>query len=214
LSENSFELSPRESKTIALLFSAKEDEILDLHVGKLIVKSSGLEEEVLISLEIESGEALFDVRVKIPEKYQVVSPGKEVAANVELFNLGETGIIDLEVEYFIRNEEGETIVSEKETIAIETQANFVKTMQLPSDLEDGNYIFYVRTTYDDKVASASAWFEVIREPLLAPAFYKIILIIILIILLLIFLILFLLHRHKKHKKLSKAHEEVMKSTRK
>src|SRR3989344_7494751 len=50
--------------------------------------------------------------------------------------------------------------SEEETISIETQTSFLKTLKIPKSLPPGSYNLYVRATYGEQVASSSAWFVV------------------------------------------------------
>jgi len=65
----SFELNTRESKTITLNFFAKEDAIINSYTGKLILKTGGIEKEILISLEVKSKES-FPSEKEIPKKPQ------------------------------------------------------------------------------------------------------------------------------------------------
>jgi hypothetical protein len=163
ISNTSFNLNVGESKTIALEFFAEEDAIPDLYIGKLIVRADGLEKEVLISIEIETRGPLFDVRLNIPYRSEYVLPGEEVSGEIELFNLGE-GSIDVSIDYIIKDEEGNGIISEQETITVETKKEFVKNFLIPAEAMFGRYIFYVRVTYADEVASASVLFNVGERP--------------------------------------------------
>ena len=160
ISENEFELGAGELKTISLDFIARENSIPELYMGKLIVKGDEIEKEILIGMEIESKRPLFDVVVEIPKKFLQISPGDDIVANIKLFKAERTGKNDVEIEYSVRDAQNNVIISDKETMAIEAQANFVKTLQVPEDAEGGNYIFYVRIKYDDQIASGSGWFRV------------------------------------------------------
>ena len=163
ISNTSFNLNVGESKTIALEFSAGGDAVPDLHVGKLIIRANGLEKEVLISIEIETRGPLFDVRLDIPYRSQYIFPGEEVSGEIELFNLDE-GIIDVSIDYIIKDEDGNEIIFEQETITVETKKEFVKNFLIPAEAGFGRYIFYVRVTYADEVASASVLFNVGERP--------------------------------------------------
>lgn len=163
ISERSFELEAGNTKVITLDFIAREDAKPELYMGKLIVKSDRIEKEVLVAVEVESKKPLFDVKLEIPKNYQTVLPGEEIYVNVKIYNLGKEGRVDIKAEYTIRDESNNIIISDEETLAIETQASFVKMFQLPLDIKYGTYIFYIKTTYNGEVASASAWFTVGRK---------------------------------------------------
>jgi len=70
----------------------------------------------------------------------------------------------------------------------------IKTFKIPNDVKSGRYIFYVRVTHEEKVASASSWFTITGKKVLFT--YKIILIILSIFIILIILIIFY-HIRKK-----------------
>lgn len=200
LSETDFTLKPREKKTIILKISAPEDIIPDLYIGKLIVTGGSVREEILVFIEVESKEALLDVKIAIPYNYQYILPGEDVLGKIEFFNLGGGRIISVSVNYIIKDSEGNEIIFENETIELESQIKFTKSFEIPQEAKFGEYIFYVKTTYEEKVASASALFNVGKRPFIKK---RIVLysIIILIALLIFFIILY--YKSKKKKKSKK-----------
>ena len=143
IQENSFSLAPLESKTISLDFIARENAIPNLYLGKIIVSAGGETKEVLVAVEVETGGALLDVQAEIPEGYQKVLPGENVLAEIKMFNLGIKGRADVLIEYEIRNFNDETILTQQESIAIETQTSFMKTFTIPENAEYGDYVLYV-----------------------------------------------------------------------
>jgi len=158
-----------------------------------------------------SGESL-EVRVEIPEEYLIVKPGETMLATIEIFNLRLPERVDLLIEYEIRDQKGEAIPLGSETVGIETKVGFIKTFHLPSDIEDGTYLFYAKITYGEDTTSTSTSFEVSRESIgFSPDESPINLIgimAVIIILLLIFLAIFLRHLHKDHKKLLKEEKKM------
>lgn len=161
--EREFELEPKEEKTIFIDFIAKEDTIPELYLGNLFIESGGIKKRVAITIEIESKEALFDVRLNIPEKYLKVYPGEELNSEIEIFNIVETGKVNVTIEYLIKDEQNREIISEEDTLMVENQISFVKIIKIPENIEPGRYVLYTRVIYNEKVASASAWFEVNRR---------------------------------------------------
>ena len=206
ISETEFNLEIGESKIIVLEFTANENDTPDLHVGKIIIDNEGITKEILIALEIESSRALFDVILEIPEKYSQIARGEYIVVNIKLFEVYKIGKVDVEIECIIKDENGKTIVSSKETIAIQEQANFVKSLKIPKDTKEGTYIFYIKVAYQGNIASASEWFEVtkskrLKQNLAMYFIFGILLILFVIILLIRFKIF--LKTKKMYKKLIK-----------
>jgi len=160
IGEESFELNQGESKTIVLDFLARENTLPDLYIGKLIVKGDGAEKEVLIAVEVASSKSLLDIKLDIINEFKQVSAGEDILITVILYNFGEKGKVDVNLDYIIKNEEGDTILSNSETRAVETETSFVKEFQIPEDRIPGIYIFYTKATYNGEVASASEWFAI------------------------------------------------------
>ena len=203
ISEISFELGPGKSKTIILDIIAKEDSFPNLYVGKLIIKASRLEKELLVVVEIESPEALFDVEIEIPRRYLEVFPGDEILGEITLYNLGELGKVDAVVEYIIKDENNKVVTTASDTIAVETRTSFIKSILIPKNVKYGRHLFYIRVTYDSKVASASVFFEVVETGISEKEKLYIISIIFLIVLLSIVIYYFIRHHRRSHGKIIK-----------
>jgi hypothetical protein len=163
LDETEFEIKSQENKTVSMQILAKENTIPGIYIGKLIISSGNLKREILISIEVESKKPLFDVRINIPDRYRYVFPEEEITIGTEIFNLGEVKRADAELEYYIKDENGFTMFSEKETIAVETRASLIKSIRLPKTLTYGNYLVYVQVRYSGQIASASQGFSIVKE---------------------------------------------------
>ena len=203
ISETSFELNSGESKTIILDIIIREDTFPNLYIGKLIIKADGLEKEILVAVEIESSDALFDVTLEIPKRYLEVLPGEEILGEIKLYNLGELGRIDVKVEYIIKDENNNVVTTASDTIAVETQTSFIKSVLIPKNAKYGRHMFYVRITYNSKVASASTFFEIVEPGISEKEKLYIIFIIFLIMLLSIIVYYSVRHRIKSHRKIVK-----------
>ena len=195
ISEENFEFAPKEEKTIMIDFIAKENTLPELYLGNLFIEAQGIKKRILITMEIESREALFDVRLNIPEKYLQIYPGEELISETEIFNIVETGKVNVTIEYSIKNEQNIEIISDEEILSVERSLSFIKKFEMPENIEPGRYILYVRVTYEGKVASASSWFSVKKRFILKTTqLYIIVGILILIIL----IILSKIRKVKKH----------------
>ena len=160
LAENNFEILSFESSIIKLKFSVLGNVLPGLYTGKLKIKSGDIEKEVLITVSVSSEETLFDVGIEIPSKYQKVKPGAKFGFNVKIFNLGEE--VDASIEYEIRDSNGDKIFFEKEDRKINNELSFTKEVVLSEDIAYETYILYVKVIYEDKIANASAYFDVVE----------------------------------------------------
>ena len=108
--------------------------------------------------------SLFDIIITIPDKYKIVHPGDELLASIKLINLGSAGRVDVFLDYWITDLQNNTVLKRKETVAVETQANFVRTFDIPKDIDSGKYNLYAKITYaDGKLAIANHSFEVEKK---------------------------------------------------
>ena len=162
-------------------FIAREETIPNLYIGKLIVKSDKEKKEILVVIEIESKQSLFDVEVTIDNEHLEILSGTILPVEVNLFNLGATKRIDANVEIMIKNLKGEEIISKSRTIAVKTQMSYIENLQISKNIISGEYIVYVKVTYGGNIASAITKFNVNKKSFLEKESTKIIVIILEII---------------------------------
>ncbi|HIG94414.1 MAG TPA: hypothetical protein HA283_04595 [Nanoarchaeota archaeon] len=190
--ESQFSLDEDELKVLELDFIVSENVNPGLYVGKLIISADNLIKEVLIAINVESKDSLFDVNVVIPSQFKSLFPGEELLAKVEIINLGEIENVDADIRYVVKNDEGVEILSDSESLKISRRADLVKTIILPKDILSGTYALYVEVIYDDKIASSTEFFNVKRT---IP--WLIVIILISLIIFLFLLIIFCKRRKKK-----------------
>ena len=107
--------------------------------------------------------ALFDIFIKIPEEYQEVGLDEDMLFTLKLVNLGSEGRIDVFLEYSIINENDEIVLGKRETVAVETQASFLREFSL-KDIPAGDYTIHVKLVYaDGKFADTKHSFRIVRE---------------------------------------------------
>src|SRR3989344_737739 len=95
--------------------------------------------------------------------------------------------VDVTLEYFIKDFIGNELKIGEETIGVNKSLVIEREFPVPNSLESGDYLFYVKLTYLDNIATSANHFTVIKEHFLIT-FVKenyIILIVILVILILI-----------------------------
>ena len=169
ISNQSFELKPGESQIITLNFITYNETIPDLYVGKVIINEEGVGilESVGVSLEVRSEAYLFDVKTKISREYQTIYPGEELLALISIYNRGGEKIRDLDIEYIIKDDEGNIIFFSNETIIIDEKTEIEKIFTIPKNTKPGDYIFYTRIIHEEKVSSSSSWFYVKNKSILS-----------------------------------------------
>jgi methionine-rich copper-binding protein CopC len=122
------------------------------------------EQNKTLNQSIIEKNSLFDILVTIPQDYQTVEAGKELLTSIKLINLGSSGRIDVILNIEIKDSAGNMLLTKKETVAVETQANFVRTFTLPSDAKLGKYSIHVKLIYaDGKEAAAESSFEIVKK---------------------------------------------------
>jgi len=144
-----------------------------IHILKVTLYSPYGKSESETSFEIAEEEpkawivirlSLFDITIEIPDKYKKIHAGDELLTSIKLMNLGSGGRIDVFLDYWITDPQGNTILKKKETVAVETQANFVRTFDIPENVKPGTYHIYAKITYaDGKLAVADHSFEIIES---------------------------------------------------
>ncbi len=163
-----------------------------------------------VALDGSNSTALFDIQITIPEDYDSVKSGEDLLVDIKLVNLGGAGREDVYLDFWIEDMDHTLLLSKKETVAVETQANFVRTFKIPETTKPGTYEIFVKLTYaDNRQALASQSFEVIKnDDVQQPAgnfphfnFYLLWIVIIMLILLLVLFIYIEYHHHKETKAL-------------
>lgn len=165
------ELAPGEEKSFDIIVFGSGLKKAGIYSGNIIVSGGGIEKRISIFLEYESEKPIFDVEVNVPERYSKVFPGDEVFAEIRLFNLIGVGRVDARVDYFIKDSEGTTVSEGSTTVAVETQASFVKGLALPSGARSGTYIFSAEVKYNGITGAGSDVIEVVERPISEKAVF-------------------------------------------
>ena len=87
-----------------------------------------------------------------------VAPGEFLPLSVKLLNFGNRNKVDVIVSYEITDLSGKVLYSAEETVAVETTATFVKTIQIPFGTTPGRYIAKSAISYQGQVTPATTEF--------------------------------------------------------
>jgi len=153
----SFSLGAGEKRTITVRIFAPEE--LGIYTGKIMINN----EELLFSLNVETEEALFDVKVNILDDYKVVNKNGKIISKIILSPVGDLRE-DVILNYTIRDYDGNIYYSETKTILVDSHKEFIEEFSTVG-LEPGKYILGVELKYSKGVASSTAQFSVRGEVL-------------------------------------------------
>jgi len=140
--------------------------ILGIFVGVFQDKFGEITAKVIDQFD----DSLFDVSVDIPSSYKEIENGQRLLTSLKLINLGADKRVDVFLDYTIKDSEGKTILTQAETVAVETQANLVRYFSLPNNLNVGDYELFVKLSYQNKEALAKSSFEVVQEKSVIPSY--------------------------------------------
>jgi len=163
LSETEFVLPPGQTKNIETSFVSVSGGVEykpGTYSGELIVTAGGVSRRIPVIIEIESRNVLFDTNLNIKSMYKRVNQGDELLVGIKVYNLQGNRPTSINMEYNIKDLESNTVVTESESVVVATQADFLKSFTIPSNLQPGVYIFNVNTKYGSSVGTSSYLFEV------------------------------------------------------
>jgi hypothetical protein len=95
------------------------------------------------SLNMVSAAQPFNIEIDLPDSYKDVASGTDVWFTIKLLNLANTQRVDVTLNYAILDSNGESIIHNSKTVAIETQASFVADLMVPDTVQPGDYTINV-----------------------------------------------------------------------
>jgi hypothetical protein len=90
-------------------------------------------------------QAASNLEINIPPDYKQVLAGQDVLFTIQLSDF-EPGRKDVILGYWISNSNRDKISEQKETVAIESRAEFVKSINVPENAKQGRYTISVKVT--------------------------------------------------------------------
>lgn len=112
-------------------------------------------------LIFDSAKQLFDVNINVLPEYKKIMQGGKILIQNILFNLRGFGAGDVNVRYSIKDEKGNVIATQEESVYIETQAKFIRELVIPEEIKSGVYTAFVEAFSNGTiVGTGSDTFEV------------------------------------------------------
>lgn len=99
-----------------------------------------------------------------------VAPEELLPISVKLTNFGGGKRVDVVIEYRILNENGNVVLTEKETVAVETTASFIKVIQIPRNVPPGRYTAESSIAYQGQKVPAAGSYQFTVERKIAGIF--------------------------------------------
>lgn len=99
-----------------------------------------------------------------------VAPGEFLPISVKLINFGGGRKVDATIYYQFLDKNNIVVLTESETVAVETTASFVKNIQIPHDLPPGKYSAASNVIYEGQEVPATSHFHFIVERKIAGIF--------------------------------------------
>ena len=211
ISEDKFVLGANERKDVSVIFNSAGLNP-GVYAGMIKITGGGEESFIPIVFEIESKDLFFDVNLDIPPQYTDVEPGGNILAQVKIFDLVSSGTSEglgataVDTEYSIVSLDGKTLSSETENVVVDKQNRITKTVSLPNDIPEGDYVFVSSVKYKSSVGVSSQLFSVSKKGFQfsgdifqGPTFIILMIIgaVFLFFLMLVFLFVYLIHDRDK-----------------
>ena len=157
----SFNLKSGETKIIKFPAYVSETEKTGVYTGKINFNSQHISKFASIVLDVKDKAPLFDIKTTILKK--IISPGKKVFADINILNLGDLKNIDVELLYYLVDSQNKTYSSKKESFAINDSFSGEIFLEVPKDIELGDYLFYSTVSYGNIKASSYDTFTIISK---------------------------------------------------
>ena len=159
--ESQFSLGARGSTIVNVSFKDINGEV-DVYVGYLIIETADMTKKIPVILTVEDINPFFAIIQKPLPKYEDVSPGGRVGMDIKLFNLKSKELENININYLMKNFDNEILVSENEKLAVEESASVSKTIELPDNMDEGDYVFITLVNYNGR-SIASYYFEISKK---------------------------------------------------
>jgi hypothetical protein len=153
LSDYSFELQEKESKTLSVIAVASKQFPPDIYTGHIIFTAGGISKSVITIVEIKQKQALFDI--KLISESKKVYQGDTAPFDVTIKNMGNLMPVDVYLEFVLKDMFNNLIIKKTETIAINEEIDIKRNMEIPDTLTPAHYVIYAKLIYENNTATSS-----------------------------------------------------------
>ena len=161
LSDYTLIMNPGEEKVITADITSPE--VIDIYHGKILIQADSKIKSVALLIETKSKTSTLDVLVRVPKSYKKIKKGEEITGVIDLIYLGEVRPIAIKLLYAIKDLDGKILSFKEETLEVNDGLLVDRSLKVPKNAEEREYIFYVKASYNGNIAISSDFFEVSRE---------------------------------------------------
>ncbi|MEK6844505.1 MAG: LamG domain-containing protein [Nanoarchaeota archaeon] len=156
LSTNKLVLKQNEKASVTL--KVKTDKA-GIHAGRIVFRSGNFKKEVLVLVNVGSEKRLFDLSISIPKGSKIVDIGDNLRTFISLFQVGTPFEVDTNLDYIIKDFDGNLLYAESETLFVYQSKSFTK--EFPTyNLKPGDYVVGIDLNYPGGFASSSEHFSI------------------------------------------------------
>lgn len=209
IENNTLLINPELKEILKIIFKASENDKIGTKLGRIIIEGKGVSNVINVVLHIMPDLPLIRIAVNLgSSSYE---PGDIVESYIQIakdenYN-GEFDNVELNFYYSIKNMNNELIVFAEEYRDLNTSESYTYGLELPDNAKPGDYIYEVKSLYQDKILAhdsrgfkileietPSKTYELLKPYLILLVKYGWILIIIAIV------VVYLLYRRKKRER--------------
>ncbi len=160
--EKEIKLKPKEEKNFKIIFNSDNAGVF---IGRLLIFYDKKSKEISIPiiLEVQSRNVWFDSNINLFPFGGNYLPGEKIISEVKVFDLADINVDDVQVNYYIKDFDGNTIVSDKEDIVIDDKFEYSKSLNLPGNINVGSYILMNIVNYKVSTGTSSVIFNVVSQ---------------------------------------------------
>jgi hypothetical protein len=92
--------------------------------------------------------ALFDIKVELGDDSKIVYAGDQIESTIVLYNFGTLKPVDANINCELLDMDNNMYDAFEETLAVETQASIIRSLDIPSTAEPGHYTFHCTLNYE------------------------------------------------------------------
>jgi len=162
VNEKSLDIPAYSTKTITILVSAM-NEGPGIYSSQVTLTSGSVSKQVTLLVEIEDTNSPLDIIIDVIEEDKIIVNPTNISANMIIYDLQGNKELDVEIDYFIQDLDGNIIIHELETKKINSGENINKIIDLPDGLPIGDYILSVKTTYNGEKTFSGSIFKVVES---------------------------------------------------
>ncbi len=143
-----FTLGPGESNNINIIINTEPNTPIGKYSGNIEIALGNMMTTVPVTIDVVNyGQKLLDIQLgQINENIQA---GNDLPVTIELYNLGGAKEVDVQLTVRLWSQDlSKLLVSDITTLAVETSASVVRTLQIPANL-NGEYVIRATVAYVD-----------------------------------------------------------------